>query len=182
MTDDPKATLLDAADRRDFLWKTLDRYDVYIGTTITRAATVTALNTLIVGYVILKAGDILGGFGGHAYLRSLALLALGVSGLMAFGSTLLSFLALAPYLGAKRAKGSSLIFFADVASHKRAKFVGMVQDLRCDGATRDLTEQVHDVATGLNGKFSWLRYASALTIAGIVAMIVLAGTVLLGAP
>jgi hypothetical protein len=182
MTADPKTTLLDAADRRDFLWKTLDRYDVYIGMTITRAATVTALNTLIVGYVILKAGDILGSFGGHTYLRSVALLALGVSGLMAFGSTLLSFLALAPYLGANGAKSSSLIFFADVARHERAKFVDMVQDLCSDVATLDLAEQVHDVATGLDGKFEWLRYASGLTIGGIAGMLVLAGTVLIGAP
>jgi hypothetical protein len=57
-------------DRRAFLWKVLDRYDIYMGSTLSRASTVTTLNTLLVGYVMLKAGDILAAFNGHAKLRS----------------------------------------------------------------------------------------------------------------
>jgi hypothetical protein len=141
MTTDPKAApstpsapsstgaKLEAAARRDFLWKTLERYDVYVGMTLTRAATVTALNTLIVGYVILKAGDILGSFGGHVKLRWMAVFVLGVGGLAAAVSTFLSFLAIAPYLGPNGSKKSSLIFFRDVAAGDAPSFLKNIDTL-----------------------------------------------------
>ena len=169
---------LEAAARREFLWKTLERYDTYVGTTLTRAATVTALNTLIVGYVILKAGDILVSFGGHVKLHWLAFVSLGAGGIAAFVSTFISFLAIAPYLGPKQPKNSSLIFFMDVATRDVADFVKSIEGLGCEVATRDLATQVHDVATGLKKKFDWLLPASWSTLAGLVAMLILGISVL----
>jgi hypothetical protein len=162
-----------AFDLRAFLWKVLDRYDLYIGTTISRAATATALNTLLVGYVMLKAGDILGAFGSHTKLKWVAFAALVVGGVAAFASMFLSFLAVAPYLGRSGSHKNSLIFFEHVAGYERGDFVARTSALDEHEATRDLAEQVHDVATGLSGKFKWLRHASWTTLAALGAVLIL---------
>lgn len=168
------------ADRRAFLLKVLDRYDLYIGSTINRAAVVTALNTLIVGYVILKGGEILEGFHGHLKLRVTAFIALGLAGLAAFASTFLSFVALVPYLGsAKDAASPSLIFFKDVASKARARFAKEVTAATDDLVEHDLAGQVHDVACGLNNKFYWLQLAAWPTLGALGAMLLLGVSVLI---
>jgi hypothetical protein len=159
-------------DRRAFLWKVLDRYDIYMGSTLSRASTVTTLNTLLVGYVMLKAGDILAAFNGHAKLRLLATMALGIAGLAAFLSTFLSFIAVAPYLGSRGAKKNSRIFFEHVATSTRTSFVASTRTLDDEAVDADLAEQVHDVATGLSGKFKWLRHASWTTLVALAAVFI----------
>ena len=179
MPDQSSPTPMPLPDRRAFLWKLLDRYDVYIGSTINRAAAVTALNTLIVGYVILKAGDILPAFRGHSKLRLAAFGGLGVAGLAALVSTFLSFVALVPYLGSAANTGRSLIFFKDVASRKRSAFKTEVVSISDESAEGDLAEQVHDVASGLNKKFVWLTRAAWATLLALASMLVLGASVLI---
>jgi hypothetical protein len=175
----PPPTPMNSPERRAFLWKILDRYDLYIGSTISRAAAVTALNTLVVGYVILKAGEILGNFGGHTKLKWVAFGAVVIAGLAAFVSTLLSFLAVAPYLGGRGARKKSIVFFADVARKSAPGYVKEISALSEDAATVDVAEQVHDVATGLSHKFARLKHASRSTLVGLAAMLALGASVMI---
>jgi hypothetical protein len=183
-TTDPNApapTPADTAafDRRAFLWKVLDRYDIYIGSTLSRTATTTALNTLLVGYIMLKSADILAAFGSHTTLRVLAFIGLGVGGLAAFASTLLSFFAVAPYLGRAGAKKDSLIFFEHVSARDKKAFATSINSLTEQQATEDIAAQVHDVATGLSGKFKWLKHASWTTLVALCAVLAIGAFVMI---
>jgi hypothetical protein len=168
---------LSAADRREALWKTLLRYDFYIGTTITRAAAVATINALLVGVLAAKAGEIVRDVLPNGLWRVAAGLLLFGCGGLALAGAALSFWAVVPYLGSGSAVGRSLLFFGDVAGRDRAEHAVEVADRTNASLTSDLEAQVHEVATAVAEKFALLRRATQSTVGALLLAFVILGLV-----
>ncbi len=163
-------------DRRDLLWRTLARYDIYVGTTIARAAAVAAVNALIVGVLSVKAPEALASITNNGP-RMVLSTAMCASALAALGALTASFVAIVPYTGGSH--NASLIYFGDVGRADVAEFLAAVQTSDSESIERDLARQVHAMAVGLRRKFGALRLATystilALVLASIVPMVLLA--------
>lgn len=146
--------------RADLLWKTIARYDFYIGTTISRHAAVTALNGIVVAAVITQAGPVLSSFAAHPVLRIVAATAIVAAFLSAVAATALVAWAVSPFLGPPRAAvDRSVIYFGDVAARDHAQYESEIRDLSEAALVVDLTRQAHQLAQALDGKFRHIRRA-----------------------
>ncbi len=56
----------------DLLWKIIQRYDYYIGTTNAKAAIIATFNTFVFGAIVIKWQDLLPLFGAHRHAAILA--------------------------------------------------------------------------------------------------------------
>lgn len=169
MSDNPDWT---PADRRDFAWKIVGRFDVYFGATLTRASLVTALNAVVVGAVGLKATEILAGFQNHSCPQALARWALAIACVLAILSAFFSFRAVIPFLSSHDA--TSLVFFGNVAASTRKEYIDELAKLKPGWAESDVAGQAHDLARGLKLKYLQIKWAGLFAAAAWVFLLGLA--------
>lgn len=153
-------------DKIDFLWKVIQRYDTYIGTTNTKAAFLIAWNTFLLGVLSVKTPEIL------AYVSALPLgattiwICLGASTLLSLVSLWFTFWVVKPFLKSPRKamEYQSVIFFGDVSSYSEDQYKTSIDALDDDSAIRELRIQVHTLAKGVKSKFDRLNVAIVLVI------------------
>jgi hypothetical protein len=172
---------LDEAQRIDFLWKVIARYDTYISATNTKASFIVALNSFMVGTILVKWNSIVSDASGSA-LRNVLHLALGATAVCAAVAVVLCLLAVAPYL---RTKGDeshylSAVFFGDVAMHS---LPGDYRDYIVKATRRSLAEdlsfQAHALAGGLAKKFRLIKAGMNVAIFGQVPALIVLGVAIL---
>ena len=150
----------------DHLWKTIQRYDFYIGSTNAKAAFLITFNTALLAGVIIKWHEISRDFFGSAkpeswcfWLGGAAFLILALGSLL---STLLTFYVVSPFLKSPKSAGlyHSTIFFGHVAEHKTPEeFIKVLEKTDLQARVEDLAKQAHIIAKGLNFKFENLKHA-----------------------
>lgn len=159
---EPKAELT-PTQRCEALWKVIARYDMYIGSTNTKAAFLIAFNTFVVGGVVLKWQDIRSAVGetsppSFPLVAVLLLVAVGA----ALASLYLTFQAINPFLSSPKRPNEyhSNVFFGDVSEHgdpeKYAQAVGRWDDAALQ---KDLAFQAHTLAGSLSAKFVAIKNA-----------------------
>lgn len=137
----------------------IGRYDTYIESTQSKSNLYLALNTAIVGGIITlltssRADDL-----AHAVA-----IILGIIGLLALGSIVLTLLAVTPYLDSEESKAKSLLFFRDVADIRYETYHDKFEGISEGKFFKDLTCQAYSLASGLKGKYQKLMYAGRLLI------------------
>lgn len=153
-----------AGHRHDFLWKKIARLDFYIGTTITRASALAAINAFVAGSIVLKWTDILTLYGLHSNLRFASGCLIAGAAIASSLSMFFSFRALIPYL---RGGSKSVVFFGDVALYSSAReYADAVSGLSDAALEKDLSNQAYLVSKGLAGKFRLVRLAFLMTAYG----------------
>jgi hypothetical protein len=153
MKNPTKKTDIETAD---FLWKVIQRYDYYIGTTNAKAALIVAFDTFVFGGIVLKWQDLLPFFGAHYKAAILASCLLFIAALASLVSLWTIFLVISPFLKSPRSptKYHSAVFFGHVSEHKSADdYLGCVRDLDEETLSRDLCAQAHVLSQGLRDKF-----------------------------
>lgn len=147
-------------NRIDFLWKTVGRYDFYIGTTNAKAAALLAYNTFVVGGIVLKFRDVLALFDGHSKSAAVGAVLLIAASLASIVSLWSTFVVVLPYLWSPKKPNDyhSLIFFNHVAEYSSGEdYCKRVDGMGEAEAVKDLSYQTHALATGTRKKFNWLR-------------------------
>lgn len=152
---------LSSKDKADFLWKTIVRYDTYIGSTATRAGVITAVNAIVVGGIVLKYTEVTGGFQGHPNLKIIAGVLLVVAALTATASLYFVFAALVPSFGPGSSSGKdySLIYFSDVSGQKKDVYIDDIRALADDRVCTDLAGQAYELSHIMREKFEKIRWA-----------------------
>lgn len=159
------------ATRADFLWKTIARYDTYVGATLARGGLVASLGTFLIGGLALKWTDILATFSGHRILGAIALVVLLIIAALALAATALSIKALLPFLGPQ---GSSLVFFGDVARRpNRETYATDLASANDEALVADLCGQAHALAGALERKYRTLKLSFEMLFLSIVSIVVI---------
>ncbi len=138
----------------------INRYDAYIESSQTKSNLYLALNTAILGGTItlltaLKQED----------LTFLVILLLGLAALLALLSSTITLLAITPYLKSASEKSNSVVFFQDVGRSFYDEYHEKIEKIADGKLLKDLTCQAFSLATGLNDKYTKLRYAGWMLIA-----------------
>ncbi len=139
------------------LWKIIGRFDSYAMSTNQKGAVVIGYNTIIVGGIVLKQGDILSLYAGHTVEIHLAAFLLCIVTAISLASIWLTFFMVLPYLWSPR-KANSALFYGDVAGHENA--AGYIDEARLvseEALERDLATQTYAMAKGVLKKFWWMR-------------------------
>lgn len=150
-------------DRREFLWKVLGRFDVYIGSVNAKAALLVAFNAFVGSLIVLESRGLNLITGGLMLLKVGAAVSLVAAGLGTLAALWFTFAAVTPYLRSPKRIGKyqSLLFFLHVAEYEPPDdYVAAVCALSEDDALHDLALQVHAVAKGLDAKFACLSRAT----------------------
>jgi Family of unknown function (DUF5706) len=146
----------------EFLWKTIQRYDYYIGSTNTKATTIVAFNTFVFGTIILKWPDLLPMFAAHPKAVVLAGSLLSVAAVAAVLSTWSAFRVINPFLRSpkKPFKYHSLVYFDHVAEHEIPEdYLARIKLLDLETLQSDLGHQAHVLAQGTAAKFAMLKFS-----------------------
>lgn len=152
---------------KDELQFIITRYDHYYDSTNNKGQFFLGLNTFILGGVGVGFFSIKNQISISAFLLFLTVL-LACLGLISIYFTLK---ALIPFFGSKKRPGTSLIFFGSVAKLKRHEFVTKVQSYSPTEFEKDLSEQAHELAIGLDKKFHWLKWAGWLLLIQFILLI-----------
>jgi hypothetical protein len=154
------------------LWKVIARFDTYMGTVNAKAALILTFDAFAVTALTLKWGDIVTSVGGAPAVGRWIAFLLAVATLAALGSIAAAFMAVAPYLGSRKAPGKyhSILFFEHVAEHAAGSdYLTAVRGHDTTSFEAELAEQAQSLATGLSSKFGKLRIAVLLVLYGILA-------------
>lgn len=165
----------------DHLWRTIQRFDFYIGSTNAKAAFLIAFNSALLGGGLLKWRDITSPLEQNSWPAWIAGFALVLLATGCLVSTWLTFRVVNPFLSSPKHPGiyHSTVFFGHVAEHDSPEnFITCLNQSNAESRTEDLAHQAHALAVGLNGKFSNLRKAIAWIMAvEIPALLILTGAI-----
>lgn len=161
-------------DKTDFLWKVIQRYDTYIGTTNTKAAFLIAWNTFLLGVLSVRTPDIVAYLSVLSWGPTVIWICLGAGTLFSLLSLWFTFWVVKPFLKSPRKamEYQSVIFFGDVSSYSEGQYEKTIAALDVDGAIRDLRTQAHTLAKGVKAKFDRLNIAIALVMYGQIPVVV----------
>ena len=142
-----------------FLLDIIKRYDTYIVSTNAKASLIIAFNSLILGAVLLKFGDIIGFYSTPNIKTFVGFILLTIT-----ATTLLSlffvFQVVYPFFGNtsdnKRQK-SSLIYFGSVSNMSADEYMDKISKSSLDQIIEDLSAQATILAGGLQDKMLKMR-------------------------
>lgn len=158
---------LSGDERIDFQWKVIQRFDAYIATTNTKAATLLTLDTFIFGAIVLKWGEVAQYFGPFRAAIVIANLLLAGTAATALVSLWFALQAVVPVLNSAKepTRYHSLVFFGHVAEHAQPDhYVEAVTAAGRDAVADDLAKQAHALAGIACSKFWWLTWATRLVV------------------
>ena len=166
----------DAQARRDFLWRVIARFDLYIGSTNTKAAFILAFCTVSFGVVATNPEKLL-----HPFLHMDFLF--WVVGCLIFtvigsllGALWFTLQVVNPFLKSPREPGGyhSRMFFVDVAMFSSSeKYRDSVRKMTSEDIEEDLAKQAYALAEGTCGKFKNLKRAIGCLLFGSVPMMII---------
>lgn len=162
----------------DSLWRIIQRYDHYIGTTNTKAAIAAAFNTFIFGTIVIKWQELLPLFGAHRSAAVLAGFLLAIAAIASLVSLWATFQVINPFLRSPKSPTQyhSVIFFSHVAEHENSEnYLSCFQQSNSDTLCKDLGTQAHVLACGIRDKFQKMKIAVGAII--LVQLPALAGIV-----
>jgi hypothetical protein len=139
----------------------IKRYDTYIISTNAKASLIIAFNSLVLGIVLLKFGDIIG-FYSTPNSKTFA----GFVLLIITASTLLSlfyvFQVVYPFFGTttdNKKQKSSLIYFGSVSNMSADEYIEKISNSSLTQLIEDLATQATILAGGLQEKMLKMRYS-----------------------
>ncbi len=149
----------------DFLWKTIQRFDFYINSTNTKASSIIAFNTFVLGGIVLKASEILPSKGIDHCLYLTSGISLIISAIASLVSLIVTFFVISPFLKSSgdtdtkvKEPYSSTVFFADVSRLGSAtQLLEQIKSSSDEVIYQDLSTQAYSLAQGLNGKFEKIK-------------------------
>lgn len=152
----------ESAKAPEFLWKVIQRYDTYVGSTNAKAAMLGTFNTFVVGAVVLKWHEVVALYGAHPKIGVGAGAVVLIAALASLYSLWRVFKVVHPFLDSSKKPGQyhSDIFFGHVAEHGCAEdYLRHVAKADEATTTHDLGAQAHALACGLRQKFNDMRLA-----------------------
>lgn len=152
---------MDADFKLVFIIDVIKRYDNYIISTNAKASLIIAFNSLILGIVLLKFGDIISfyNFSGIRVVVGLLLALISASSLL---SLFFVFSVVYPYFGSKtddENQQNSLVYFGSVSKINGQEYLNRLEIGSVEELIKDLTEQATILARGLNSKMLKMRYS-----------------------
>ena len=160
--------MADPMDKTEFLWKTIQRYDHYIGTTNAKAAFLIAWNTFLFGTVVVKGKDIASAMAPVNWEVVTVAALLCLAAVAALISLWFTFRVVNPFLKSPATPMGyqSMIFFGHVAQFNKEEYHEHIASMTDDAAIRDLCYQANVLAVGTKGKFARLKCAIAVVLYG----------------
>jgi len=150
----------DSVNISEFLWKVIQRFDVYIATTNAKAAMVVAFDTFVFGAIILKWQDVLASFGLHRTSVVIAGFLLAAAAMASLFSLWETFRVVSPFVKSPKSptKYHSTIFFGHVSEHNGPdEYQDSLKVHTQESISKDLGTQAHVLAQGLNYKFQCMK-------------------------
>ncbi len=139
----------------------IKRYDNYIASTNAKASLIIALNTLILGTILLKFGEIIS-FYCSLMVRDVVGILLALIAASSLLSLFFVFSVVYPYFGGKsdnERQESSIIYFGCVAEMNCLEYLEKLNSLTIDKLIADLAEQASILACGLMKKMLMMRHS-----------------------
>jgi hypothetical protein len=146
----------------DLLWKVIQRYDFYIGTTNAKAAIIATFDTFVFGAIVIKWQDLLPLFGAHRNASVLAGCFLAVAAVASLVSLWAIFLVINPFVKSPKrpTQYHSVIFFSHVAEHEVPEnYLTCIEQSNDESLCKDLGLQAHSLAMGVRDKFQKMKFA-----------------------
>ena len=152
-------------NKMDFLWKTIQRFDLYINSTNTKASAIIAFNTFVLSGIVLKASEILPSKEVDQFFYIASGISLIVSAIACLVSLIATFFVVSPFLKSfgdtdskVKEPYSSTVFFADVARLSSAtQLLEKIRSSSDEVIYHDLSIQSYSLARGLMGKFEKIK-------------------------
>jgi len=161
MTDIESQEFEESRQKISFLLEIIKRYDTYIVSTNSKASLIIAFNSLVLGTVLLKFGDIIG-FYSATNMKAFV----GFTLLLVTASTLLSlffvFQVVYPFFGTtsdNKKQKSSLIYFGSVSNMSTDEYLEKITNSSLTQIIEDLSAQTTILAGGLQDKMLKMRYS-----------------------
>jgi hypothetical protein len=155
------------AERTDFQWKVVQRFDVYIGATNTKAAMLLTFNTFVFGAIVLKWNEVAQYFGPFKASVLIANALLFVAAGAALAAIWFALQAVVPVLKSAKEPNRyhSMVFFGHVAEHSQPDlYLELVRSATPGAVADDLAKQAHALAQITCGKFRWLTWATRMVV------------------
>lgn len=171
---DNRENLKDAS-KIPLLLDVIKRYDNYIISTNAKASLIIAFNSLILGTVILKFGDIIS-FYGSLRIREVVGFLLVIMSASSLLSLFFVFNVVYPYLGSTaddKKQRTSLIYFGSVSKMSGQEYLDCLENGTIEELTADLAEQATILAEGLNKKMLKMRRSIEAITFSLVLILVL---------
>lgn len=171
---DNRENLKDAS-KIPLLLDVIKRYDNYIISTNAKASLIIAFNSLILGTVILKFGDIIS-FYGSLRIREVVGFLLVIMSASSLLSLFFVFNVVYPYLGSTaddKKQRTSLIYFGSVSKMSGQEYLDCLENGTIEELTADLAEQAIILAEGLNKKMLKMRRSIEAITFSLVLILVL---------
>lgn len=152
----------------DTIFRIMQRFDGYVGTTHARAPLVLTFNTFSVSAILIKWEELMQAFNGNVVAARVASILLVIIALAALVSLAYVFRVVTPYVSprSKRlarmepGRRPSLFYFEDVADLSVPELLKAMEE-RDDSIVRaDLAEQAHALALSVREKFKNLNGAT----------------------
>lgn len=150
---------VDANSKLLFIQEIIKRYDNYIISTNAKASLIIAFNSLILGTVLLKFGEIISFYNSSRMsgVAGLLLVLISVSSLL---SLFFVFGVVYPYFGSKtddENQRNSLVYFGSVSKINAQEYLNRLEICSIEDLIKDLTAQTTILARGLNSKMIKMR-------------------------
>jgi hypothetical protein len=160
MTNDSDAT----SEKIDYLFRAINRYDLYMNSTNSKASLILAWNGFVLSFVLLKYDSIITNFPQTRPIIILTILLLTLIGISSLISSVQAFRVVFPYLksgnensSSKNTSIGSMIFFGSVASMSPDEFYSRVSASSINEWLLDITEQSVILARGTKMKMHLVR-------------------------
>lgn len=153
----------------DFLWKIINRFDFYMGSTNTKATVVVAFNTFVFSAIILKWRELLPFFGEHRTAIFVANILMIIAAMASLASLTVTYFVINPYLKSPKIPTSyhSKLFFGHVSEFiKPEEYHECVKACNDEEWVKDLCFQAHALADGLANKFKLMKLAILIILWG----------------
>ena len=152
---------INADSKLVFILDVIKRYDNYIISTNAKASLIIAFNSLILGTVILKFGDIISFYNcsGISSVVGMLLILISASSLL---SLFFVFSVVYPYFGSKiddENQQNSLVYFGSVCKINGQEYLNRLEICSIEELIKDLTAQATILARGLNSKMLKMRHS-----------------------
>jgi len=169
---------LDTDSKMIFIQDVIKRYDNYIISTNAKASLIIAFNSLIIGTVLLKFGDITSFYNSSEVEGAVGLFLVLIS-ISSLFSLYFVFSVVYPYFGGKtddENQQNSLVYFGSVCKLSGREYLDRLETCSNTELIEDLTMQANILAKGLNSKMVKMRIsigAITFTLVFILILVIL---------
>ena len=173
--EDRESDQLKPKDKIDYLFKVINRFDLYVNSTNTKASLIIAWNGVLIGTILLKYSEILGIFQSAEWAKITAIILLSLIGTCSLISNVFVFSVVFPFLrpSSKTPTGrilqiESMLFFGSVAATGAEDYRKRIIDSDSVEIIADLADQAATIAQGLQDKMQLIRKSLVIIGLGLV--------------